>query len=244
MKIKLLKDIVGHVAGKNAINIVDLLADKKNVNEFLIAKKLNMTINQTRNILYKLSEEHLVSFTRKKDKRKGWYTYFWTINTGRMFEFLKKMVMQEKAQLQSQLHSRETKRFYVCKNCHIEVGEETALLNDFTCIECGEVYELNADETIKKELGNKIRQFGKDLDFIEQEIKKEDDIKKKKNDRQMRKEEREKRKAKEKNAAERKKAKEKELKKLKRKNKKVKAKIKRLIKKVKKIIKKAKKRRK
>ena len=50
--------------------IVDLLYGKANVNEFLIAKKLNVTINQARNILYKLGDEGLVSFIRKKDKKK------------------------------------------------------------------------------------------------------------------------------------------------------------------------------
>ena len=54
MQIKFLKSIVEHLINKQAIPIVDLLAGKKDVNEFLIAKKLGLTINQTRNILYKL----------------------------------------------------------------------------------------------------------------------------------------------------------------------------------------------
>src|SRR3989338_1121330 len=81
MHIKLLKDIVAATVGQGATNIVDLLYDKKNINEFFIAKKLKLTINQTRNILYKLSYEGLVTFVRKKDSKKGrWYTYFWTLN--------------------------------------------------------------------------------------------------------------------------------------------------------------------
>ena len=54
MQIKFLKSIVEHLTSKQAVPIVDLLADKKDINEFLIAKKLGLTINQTRNILYKL----------------------------------------------------------------------------------------------------------------------------------------------------------------------------------------------
>src|SRR3989344_5349786 len=84
MQIELLRDIVSSVVGKNAAGIVDLLYNKKNVNEFLIAKKLNLTINQTRTILYKLADEGLVSFIRKKDSKKGgWYTYFWTMEEKR-----------------------------------------------------------------------------------------------------------------------------------------------------------------
>ena len=71
-----LKEIIDYSAGKLAENITIILSTKKYVNEFLIAKKIGLTINQTRNILYKLSDSGLVSSIRKKDKKKGWFTYF------------------------------------------------------------------------------------------------------------------------------------------------------------------------
>ncbi len=55
MLIKFLKRIVEEVAGESAGEIVDFLSNKSNINEFIIAKKLKLTINQTRNLLYKLS---------------------------------------------------------------------------------------------------------------------------------------------------------------------------------------------
>lgn len=74
---KFLREYISIVAGSGADKILAILFNKKNVNEFLIAKKLNMTINQTRNILYKLADGGLVHFMRKKDlKSGGWYTYF------------------------------------------------------------------------------------------------------------------------------------------------------------------------
>ena len=76
---KFLKEAMSILVGKQGEELVNLLDTKKYVNEFLIAKKLDITINQTRNILYKLSDSGLVSSTRKKDKKKGWYTYFWKI---------------------------------------------------------------------------------------------------------------------------------------------------------------------
>ncbi len=71
MQEKILKKIVPQFAGQGSEKLVDLLFKKQNVNEFLIAKKLNLTINQTRNMLYKLADEGLVEFIRKKDKKKG-----------------------------------------------------------------------------------------------------------------------------------------------------------------------------
>ena len=126
---KFLKEVIIIVVGKQAEEIVNLLDGKKYVNEFLIAKKLGITINQTRNILYKISDKGLVSFIRKKDKKKGWYTYFWRIEILKTLEFLKHILLKKINHINHQTKSRETKQFYVCKRCNIEFTEEHALLN-------------------------------------------------------------------------------------------------------------------
>jgi len=171
MQINLLKNVVEDIAGKPAREIVDLLYGKKDVNEFLIAKKLKLTINQTRNILYKLSDAGLVSFTRKKDKRKGWYIYFWTLSTLKSLILLEKNLSEEIRLSENQLKNRKTKRFYYCEICHVEVREETALLNNFTCPECGQVYVLSTQDKIIKELENKISKLSKIIETIRVERK-------------------------------------------------------------------------
>ncbi len=140
---KFLKEYVSIVAGSGTDKIVDVLFNKKNVNEFLIAKKLNLTINQTRNILYKLADSGLVRFMRKKDlKSGGWYTYFWTLDEYKCLVNYRTSINNEIAIQENVLAARKTKQFYICKNCNIEVSDEHALLNEFTCPECGEVYSL------------------------------------------------------------------------------------------------------
>jgi transcription initiation factor IIE alpha subunit len=47
MQINFLKHIVEKVAGAGAIPIVEILYSKRDVNEFLIAKKMEMTIQKT-----------------------------------------------------------------------------------------------------------------------------------------------------------------------------------------------------
>lgn len=161
MQIKLLKQIVVSIAGESAEDIVDLLYNKKHVNEFLIAKKMNLMINQIRNILYKLADEGIVSFIRKKDKRKGgWYTYFWTLNVRRGLERLKEDLSIKKDILKSQLGNRKTKQFFHCENCELEYNEEEALINDYTCPECGEILKL-------KEGGEDIRHLEKEIERLE-----------------------------------------------------------------------------
>jgi transcription factor E len=170
MQSKLLKSVVADLAGQSSELIIDILADKKDVNEFLIAKKMNLTINQVRNILYKLSAEGLVSFTRKKDKRKGWYIYFWTLNSEKCLIRLEEEIQRKINELETQLNNRATKRYYYCKSCNIEVNEETALEHDFTCQECAEVYELSDNEKPIKEITAKIKNKERELEQIRKEL--------------------------------------------------------------------------
>lgn len=174
MQIKLLKDIVSSVIGPSGARVVDLLYDKKNVNEFLIAKKLNLTINQTRNILYKLADEGLVSFIRKKDAKKGgWYTYFWTLNSGKSLAKFKESLVKMMADAESKIKSRRAGRFFFCENCHIEYDEENALIHSYTCPECGEALILKDNavevENLEKErekLGSILSEVNEELEVI------------------------------------------------------------------------------
>ncbi len=166
MQIKFLKSIVEMLVNKQSAPIIDLLVDKKNVNEFLIAKKLKLTINQTRNILYKLSDYGLVSFIRKKDKRKGWYIYFWTLNTYQSLKLLEENLRKELANLELQLKNRIEKRYYVCNTCSLEINEETALLNNYVCPECEEVYQLSPNTEFISELEKNISKVKRELEMV------------------------------------------------------------------------------
>jgi transcription factor E len=136
-----------------------LLYGKKNINEFVIAKKLKLTINQTRNILYKLADEGVVSFLRKKDRKKGgWYTYFWTLNIGKGLLRMKEGLSKKIENLQNQLNVKKHEKFFYCPNCDSEAGEESALLHGYVCPECGEVLQ--------------VKEKTKDIESLEREIKK------------------------------------------------------------------------
>jgi len=170
-----LREVVSIVVGKPAENIADILDNKKHVNEFIIAKKMDLTINQIRNLLYKLSDYGLVSSIRKKDKKKGWYTYFWKLEKIKCLDFLKNYLSKRIDQINSQIKSRETKQFYICERCKIEFNEENALLNDFTCNECGDIFKIKDNTKLIKELKKILTRLKKEGEFVKEETKKEGD---------------------------------------------------------------------
>jgi len=165
-----LKEVISIVVGKSAEDIVDLLDGDKYVNEFVIAKKMDLTINQVRNILYKISDHGLVSSIRKKDKKKGWYTYFWKIEVLKALEFLRETILKNLNQLKNQIKSRETKRFYTCERCNIEYNEENAMLHDFTCNECGEIFSIKDNEKVVKDFKRNEEKYENKLKLINKEI--------------------------------------------------------------------------
>ncbi|MBR9701917.1 hypothetical protein GOV13_03265 [Candidatus Pacearchaeota archaeon] len=171
---KFLREVVVIIVGKQAEEIAGLLNSKKHVNEFIIAKKMDITINQTRNILYKISDYGLVSSIRKKDKKKGWYTYFWKTEVLKSLEFLKNILLKKIAQIDFQIKSRETKEFYICERCNIELNEENALLQDFTCNECGAIFTIKDNSKLLRDFKRSKGKLEKELELVEEEIVKEE----------------------------------------------------------------------
>lgn len=184
----LLKEVISLVAGKQAEDIINILDTQKYINEFVIAKKLNLTINQARNILYKISDHGLVSSIRKKDKRKGWYTYFWKIEILKSLDFLRENLLKKIENTEHQMKSRETKRFYVCPRCHIELSEENALINNFTCNECGSILVLKDNTKLIKDLRKNKERLEKDLGIVKEEILNEKEKEEKKRIKEIKKE--------------------------------------------------------
>jgi|TARA_Y100000310_G_scaffold328431_1_gene396552 transcription factor E len=167
---KFLEEIVVDVAGKQAEEMIDLLITPKYINEFIVAKKLDITVNQVRNMLYKLSDHGMASHIRKKDKRKGWYTYFWKIEILKSLELLRDILKKRIIQTEHQIKNREIKVFYICKRCNVEFNEENSLLQDFTCNECGNIFEIKDNTRLLRELKKDLLKNEKNFSLINEEI--------------------------------------------------------------------------
>ncbi len=170
MQEKLLYNLIEDLAGEGNGRIVEILFNKKDVNEFLIAKKMELTINQVRNILYKLSNHGLVSFIRKKDKKKGWYIYYWTLNTEKSLALIEQFLKKKISNFNEQLNNRQTKRYYTCPYCQIEVTEDIALEHGFSCEECAEIYELSINTPHIRDIKTKTTRTTRELDQIKAEL--------------------------------------------------------------------------
>jgi len=136
---KQVEDMILGIAGSDGLLVYKALKNKENVNEFLIADSLKLTINQVRNIIYKFDAFNLVMSIRKKDRKKGWYIYFWTFIPERavqVFILLKKKRIEH---LKLRLEREMIHQFYLCMYKCTRTPLEVAMENQFMCVECGQL---------------------------------------------------------------------------------------------------------
>ena len=145
------------VGGETSVAIVQFLLDNgKNISEFLIAEKLDVEIKVIRKTLYLLQEVNLVSSMRKKDKKKGWYIYYWTFDKNQAKITISKLRRERINNLRKRLEMETESNYYTCSKKCIRMNFGRAMENNFTCPECDkildEVDNSKQISTIRKEL--------------------------------------------------------------------------------------------
>jgi len=162
---KIIESVVLDVAGEDVLPLVKYLKDRKNVSEFKLAASIKKEINATRNMLYRLYENNLVSFIRKKDKKKGWYIYYWTFNLKRVKDLVRSLKKKRLEKLKNRVEREKGGNFFLCPNKCIRLNFEQATEFEFKCPECGTLMD-------QEENKEKIDEIEKEIKELEKEIKK------------------------------------------------------------------------
>ena len=133
----ILQNYIESIAGKEGVKLLNLMKDYQNISEFKLADDLKLTVNNVRNLLYKLNNHNLVYSIRKKDKEKGWYIYYWTFN----FRHARDLLILEKKRKLEQLKQEINKEehFFICPNGCVRFDYEDALESGYKCPECGSI---------------------------------------------------------------------------------------------------------
>lgn len=134
-----IEQILVHILGEEGLPLVQELLGKENISEFDLASKIKEDIKRVRKMLYILYNHNLVEFNRKKDKRKGWYIYYWTLlpESIRFSYFKTKRDLLERLKLLLDKESKEL--FFGCQNKCVRLNFDQAMDFEFHCPECGEL---------------------------------------------------------------------------------------------------------
>lgn len=166
----IIKNVIVDVAGEDAVGLIMKIKGKKNVSEFKIAETMNTEINLIRNMLYRLFQNNLVHFIRKKDRKKGWYIYYWTFQDRQIKHLYYKLKKERLNKLKERLKRELSGQFYICKEGCVRLNFEQAIDFEFKCPECGQLVSLQNNieqiEKIKREI-KELEKFFEDVERIE-----------------------------------------------------------------------------
>ena len=155
------EEVVTELVGEHALPIIDFLKGKTKISEFIIAEELNMEINETRNILYKLLEHNIVTFIRKKDRIKGWYICYWDLNDYMIPQLQAKMQRQKLEKLEERLVKENSGTFYLCANACSRMDFDRAMEFEFKCPECGGLMSQQDNQRTIEFLKDRIKELKK-----------------------------------------------------------------------------------
>ncbi len=168
---KKIEEILATIVGEEGLPLIRELLARDNVSEFDLATKTKKDIKVVRRMLYQLYNYNLVGFTRKKDKDKGWYIYYWTLLTENIrFNYFKSK-REQLEKLQQRLEGETKELFFVCPSRCVRLNFDQSIGFDFRCPECGELASQDNSEPRIKELKRRIQELVAEL--------KEDQISKK-----------------------------------------------------------------
>ena len=134
---KLISEVVSNAVGIEAVDIALYLKGKKDISELIIAKDMNISIQEARALLYKLYEAHLTSFERKRDKHKGWHISHWDFLDDNIHKLNLEQHQNKILLLRNRLDREQKNEFYMCGHACARVDFDKAVEVNFKCNECG-----------------------------------------------------------------------------------------------------------
>jgi transcription initiation factor TFIIE subunit alpha len=156
-------EVVREVAGQDVLPLVKALRNKSNVSEFKLADAIRQEINLTRNMLYRLYDHNLVTFTRKKDKKKGWYIYYWTFNPKRVKELALNLKKNKVERMRERLSREQSTNFFMCANKCVRLDFDQATEFEYKCPECGEILQQEDNSKTIENLKIEIERLQKEI---------------------------------------------------------------------------------
>ena len=168
---KKIEEIITGIIGSDGLPLLKQLLAKDNISEFDLATKTKKDIKVIRKMLYFLYNHNLVSFTRKKDKIKGWYIYYWTLSPDNIKFSYHKRKKELLERLKHQLEEERKELFFSCPDRCVRLNFDQAMDFEFHCPECGKLIIQDSNE-------NRIIELKKYIGEIETELEEFKEVKK------------------------------------------------------------------
>jgi len=156
------------IGGEEAVTVVKILKKLGEGTDENIANECKgeneVRLNSIRKILYKLYDHGLVSCTRVRDEKTGWFIFFWRLQPDQLDAFIRSRKKRALDKLRQRLDYERNHTFFICKtDSEVRVTFEEAMESSFKCGKCGNQLESQENADIISVLENKIERLEAEL---------------------------------------------------------------------------------
>jgi len=150
--------------GEEAVTVVNILKTKSEATDETLANESNVRLNTVRKILYKLYDHGLVTATRVRDEKTGWFIFYWKLQTDQLDAFIRSRKRRVLEKLKQKLDYERNHSFFICKKCgDVRVTFEEAMESSFRCPKCGGQLESSDNAAVVEFLERRINQIEDEL---------------------------------------------------------------------------------
>ena len=121
-------------------------------------------LNSVRKILYKLYDHGLVSCTRVRDEKTGWFIFYWRLQPDQLDAFIRSRKRRILDKLKTRLDLEKNHTFFTCKtDPEVRVAFEEAMETSFKCGKCGNQLQSSDNSGMIQILETRIDQIEAEL---------------------------------------------------------------------------------
>ena len=150
--------------GEEAVTVVKSLKKLNEGTDEIIANDCGIRLNTVRKVLYKLYDHGLVSCTRVRDEKTGWFIFYWRLQPDQLDAFIRSRKKRALDKLKQRLDFERDHTFFVCKtDSEIRVPFEEAMESSFKCGKCGNQLDSSENAEMIAVLESKIEKLEAEL---------------------------------------------------------------------------------
>ncbi len=150
--------------GDEAVTVVKSLKKLGEGTDEIIANDCAIRLNTVRKVLYKLYDHGLVSCTRVRDEKTGWFIFYWRLQPDQLDAFIRSRKKRALDKLKTRLDFERNHTFFVCKtDVDVRVTFEEAMESSFKCGKCGNQLDSSENAEMVSILESKIERLEAEL---------------------------------------------------------------------------------
>jgi transcription initiation factor TFIIE subunit alpha len=150
--------------GEEAVTVVKSLKKLGEGTDEIIANDCAIRLNTVRKVLYKLYDHGLVSCTRVRDEKTGWFIFYWRLQPDQLDAFIRSRKKRALDKLKQRLDFERSHSFFVCQtDPNVRVTFEEAMETSFKCGKCGAQLDSSDNAELISGLESRVQKLEAEL---------------------------------------------------------------------------------